>query len=535
MAALRVEPARAAVHNRPAAHAVKGRRSSIVAVAMSAAMAAAVCSGCARLPPLDGRSVSHAPHDTSDTRLGSAVLPLVSAHPGRSGVFALHDAREAFAARTLLADEAERTIDAQYYIWRNDVSGGLLFDALRRAADRGVRVRLLLDDNNTAGLDGVLAALDRHPNIEVRLFNPFVVRRLRLLGYLTDFDRLNRRMHNKSFTVDNQVTIVGGRNVGDEYFGARRDTLFVDLDVMAIGPVVPATSDAFDQYWASESAYPADRLLGRTSAASPAPAATPVGNNEAASYAAAVARLPFVRDLLARRLDFEWARTELVSDDPAKALGRATDTGLLLPRLRRIVKTPEKEMQLVSPYFVPTAQGAAFFSNLARSGVAVAVLTNSLAATDVPAVHAGYAKRRKRLLEAGVTLYELKRLASPPPTRGHSVAGSSSATSLHAKTFSVDRAHTFVGSFNFDPRSALLNTELGFVIDSPVLATAIAQEFAKRIPAMAYRLRLGNDGAIQWVEEDAGEPRVFHHEPNAGFWRRIGVSILSLLPIEGLL
>src|SRR5205814_1368293 len=200
-------------------------------------------------------------HAIVDTRLGRACASLVEAHPGRSGIVALPDGRDAFAARALLADAAERTLDARYYMWHNAMSGSILCSALRRAADRGVQVRLLLDDNNTAGLDPVLAALDAHPNIAVRLFNPFRVRRWRLLGYLTDFRRLNRRMHNKSFTADNQATIIGGRNVGDEYFDAGQSVSFADLDVLAVGPVVGEVAGDFDRYWASRSACAADRVL----------------------------------------------------------------------------------------------------------------------------------------------------------------------------------------------------------------------------------------------------------------------------------
>src|SRR6185312_10447800 len=212
-------------------------------------------------PPSD-RPVNdchNAPPDGVGTRLDRSVAPLVQAHPGLSGILALPDGRDAFAARVLMSDAAERTLDARYYIWHDDLSGGLLFAALRRAADRGVRVRLLLDDNNTVGLDSLLAALNAHPNIEVRLFNPFRFRRWRILGYLTDFARLNRRMHNKSFTVDNQATIVGGRNVGDEYFDAGQGVSFADLDVLAVGPVVAEVAGDFERYWTSRSSCPAER------------------------------------------------------------------------------------------------------------------------------------------------------------------------------------------------------------------------------------------------------------------------------------
>jgi putative cardiolipin synthase len=500
-----------------------------------AATAVALLCACSGLPALEGRSISVAIRTSEPTRLGAAVQPMMQAHPGLSGIVPLADGHDAFAARATLADAAERSLDLQSYIWHDDVSGSLLFDAVRRAADRGVRVRLLLDDNNTSDLDGVLRSLDAHPNIEVRLFNPFLHRDWRVVDYLADFARVNRRMHNKSFTADNQVTVIGGRNVGDEYFEAAAGLLFVDLDVLAIGPVVAQVSSDFDRYWASESAYPLDRLLAHSGTAAPAAAPVPPdGRSDAArEYREAIANSSFVRDLQARRLAFEWARTELVSDDPAKALGRAAPADYLWPRLRHLVPAAAKELQLVSPYFVPGESGAAFFADQARRGVRAAILTNSLEATDVPAVHSGYARWREPLLAAGVRLFEFKRDSAAPRVHGGGLRGSS-ASSLHAKTFVVDRSVLFVGSFNFDPRSARLNTELGFVIHSPALAAAVADGIAQRVRLQAYEVRLA-DGALQWVEQGAGGERLYAQEPHAGFWRRIAVKVLSLLPIEGLL
>jgi putative cardiolipin synthase len=387
-------------------------------------------------------------------------------------------------------------------------------------------------------MDSVLASLDAHPDIEVRLFNPFVHRRWRYLGYLTDFSRLNRRMHNKSFTVDDQVTIIGGRNVGDEYFGAGQGVLFVDLDVIAIGPVVNDVSTDFDRYWASASSYPAASVLSPASTAALAHAGDSAARLErdpaAVEYVKALARQPFVRDLLSRSLDFEWATTKMVSDDPAKGLGRAANGGLLTDRLRQVIGAPTTELELVSPYFVPGSKGVEALAAMAASGVKVTVLTNSLEATDVAAVHAGYAKRRKPLLEAGVKLFEMKREAPIGTARDRGLTGSS-ASSLHAKTFSVDRSRVFVGSFNFDPRSERLNTEMGFVIDSPELARRIADNFANEIPERAYEVRLSPSHELQWVERTEGREIVHDVEPGTTFAQRAMVALLSVLPIEWLL
>lgn len=476
--------------------------------------------------------------DTAETRLGKSVLPLARAYPRLSGVIALADGRDAFAARARLADAAERTLDVQYYIWQKDMSGTLLFEALRRAADRGVRVRLLLDDNNTYGLDTFLAAANAHRNFEVRLFNTFKLRRWRVLGYLTDFARLNRRMHNKSFTADGLVTIVGGRNVGDEYFDAGQGALFIDLDVLAAGPVVKDVANDFERYWTSPLSRPAKRVLpdiGPPAIAAVMAAAARVARDPAAlAYTQALAKSPFVQELLAGKLPFDWTSARLVSDDPAKAQGRVKKGVLVSQRLMEIFGSPERELQLVSPYFVPMARGVEALAALARQGVRVTVLTNALEATDVPAVHAGYAKRRKPLLAAGVALFELRREASGRRTKGHGLMGSS-GSSLHAKTFSADRARVFVGSFNFDPRSQRLNTEMGLVIDSPALAQSIADAFADDISARAYEVRLGSTGKLQWVERKDGQELVHEREPGASLWRRLTVSVLSRLPIEWLL
>jgi putative cardiolipin synthase len=495
--------------------------------------------GCVGLPSLAGRTSSTALTDTADTPLGLAVAPLAAAHPGQSGLYALADGRDAFAARAVLANAARRSLDVQYYIWRNDITGVLLFDALRAAAGRGVRVRLLLDDNNTAGLDPTLAMLAAEPNIEVRLFNPFALRRPRLIGYLTDFARLNRRMHNKSFTADGQATIIGGRNVGDEYFDAAGDVLFADLDVLAVGPVVQSVSADFDRYWNSASAYPLNLIVAAPDAIAAAAAkreASAIANAPAAqAYQAAVRKSTFVAELAARRLPLEWAATRLVSDDPAKALDRAAPASRVGPQLKQLIGEPTRQLDLVSPYFVPGESGTDAFSAMARRGVAVRVLTNSLEATDVAAVHAGYAKWRKPLLGAGVRLFEMRRSwpADEAPRRSGPLG--SSASSLHAKTFSVDGERVFIGSFNFDPRSARLNTEMGFVIDSPAMARQLAHSLSGGLADRAYEVRLAGDGSLYWIERKRGVAIRHDTEPGVGFWRRIGLRVLSWLPIDWLL
>lgn len=499
--------------------------------------------GCQSLPSLEGRSQTSAysKEEVANTDFAKALAPLEQQHGAdKSAIFPLIEADEAFAARMMLAKFAQRSLDVQYYIWRNDMTGTMLFEALHEAADRGVRVRLLLDDNNTNGADPILMGLHGHENIEVRLFNPFMLRKPRWWGFLTDFSRLNRRMHNKSFTADNTLTIIGGRNVGDEYFGATDDVLFADLDVLSAGAAVQDVSDDFDKYWHSASSYPIDRVVS-SRVSMPLTElrdrAEQIKASEGAQqYVVSLRETPLITQLKQGEIDFEWLKVRMVSDDPRKGLGNAEKESLVIQQFQDIIGNPTLEVELVSPYFVPTEVGVEAFAWLVRKGVEVKVLTNSLSATDVAVVHAGYAKRRKALLKSGITLYEMQR----HPTQVERLKRKkrflgSSGSSLHAKTFSVDGKHVFVGSFNFDPRSANYNTELGFVIESPQLAKRISQAFYDEIPAHAYQVKLTGNGRIYWVEQQDSGVKTYTSEPNSSVWRRASVHLLSWLPIEGLL
>jgi len=508
---------------------------------LAVAALASLTMGCASLPSLQGRTETTAIENTEGTALGKALAPQVAANPGKAGIYPLPLPRDAFAARVLLAEAAQRSLDVQYYIWHGDQTGYLLFEALWQAAERGVRVRVLLDDNNTAGLDETIAVLDAHPNLEVRLYNPVVHRGVRALNYLSDFTRVNRRMHNKSFTADNEATIVGGRNVGNEYFGAGHEVVFADLDVLATGPIVREVSKSFDLYWNSASAYPAATFVGTPGSEAAdklkATFAAVRADPESVEYIEALRQTPLVTQLLKGDLRLEWSVARLVFDDPGKTLDTSERTDLLLfPQLQEAIGKPRQQLDLISPYFVPTQAGTDAVATLARSGVRVRILTNSLAATDVSAVHAGYAKRRADLLRAGVQLYELKPTAVAEEGRDKKVLGGSSSASLHAKTFAVDRRSVFVGSFNFDPRSARLNTEMGMIIDSPSLAQKMTESFDATIPRAAYEVRLTENGRdLQWIERTPSGEKRHDTEPDTGLLRRAGVGFMSILPIEWLL
>ncbi len=500
-------------------------------------------SGCHSLPSLEGRTqtAAYSKEQVADTYFAKAIAPLEAQHGAEnSGVFPLIEADEAFAARMMLAKYAQRSLDVQYYIWRRDMTGTMLFDALHEAADRGVRVRLLLDDNNTNGADPILSGLNAHENIEVRLFNPFMLRKPRWWGFVTDFSRLNRRMHNKSFTADNSLTIIGGRNIGDEYFGATDDVLFADLDILSAGAAVQDVSDDFDKYWRSASSYPLERIVSSKNAMSLTQlhelSTQIAASADAQQYVESLRESDFIRQIEQNNIDFEWLNVRMVSDDPRKGLGNAEKESLLIQQFQDIIGDPNRDVELISPYFVPTEAGVEAFAWLVRKGVEVKVLTNSLAATDVTAVHAGYAKRRKALLESGVILYEMQRHPTQVKRlkRKKRFLGSS-GSSLHAKTFSVDGKHVFVGSFNFDPRSANLNTELGFVVNSPRLAQRINHAFYDEIPAHAYQVKLTEAGHLYWIEQSDSGVKTYTSEPNTNLWRRVSARLFSWLQIEGLL
>ncbi|BCG05326.1 phospholipase D family protein (plasmid) [Paraburkholderia sp. PGU19] len=510
--------------------------------AVLSALCVAMLMGC-RLPPLGERPQSTAltAEEARTTRLGRATEQELARHPGLTGIDPLADPLESFAARVDLVRTAERTLDVQYYIWRGDLTGTLLLEELQGAASRGVRVRLLLDDNGIpSSMDDTLSALAARPNIEVRLFNPFVTRKPKFIGFLTDFTRLNRRMHNKSLTADGIATIIGGRNIGDEYFGAHDGVVFADLDVLAIGSAASDVAHDFDRYWASASSYPVGLILPSARADQlgtlDAAARAVEHNPAAAAYIEALRKTTDVRRLVDGSLPLEWAETRLVSDDPAKALGAAAPGSLVLSQLGTTLGGPAHELDLVSPYFVPGEDGTRFFAQLAAAGTTVRIMTNSLEATDVVPVHAGYGKRRAELLRGGVRLYELRRAAGATAHKYYSMGVfGSSGSSLHAKTFAVDSERVFVGSLNFDPRSANLNTELGFVIESPELALRIESVFWKLAPALAYEVHLNSDGKLYWTRQSAGITIRYDTEPNSTWFDRLSVLFFSILPIEWLL
>jgi putative cardiolipin synthase len=443
----------------------------------------------------------------------------------------------------ILSETADRTLDLQYYIWHDDLTGREMAASIMRAADRGVRVRLLLDDLGTNADDQFLLALASHPNVQVRLFNPVANRTFKKLGSAAEFFRVNRRMHNKALIADNQAAILGGRNIGDEYFGASSTVAFGDLDVLVHGPVVREVSSAFDLYWNSDAAYPIDNLMRRHAD----PDALAGYRAKLDAYLLSEEHSPYVaqvRERLAsviqrRDTEFSWGKATLLYDDPAKITRAPGDTeGHLMSQFKALNLAPDKDMLIVSPYFVPREEGVRWLRSMTSRGVRVTVLTNSLAATDVAAVHAGYQRYRKDMLEAGVRLYELKPVASAESDRSakKSTFGSSKA-SLHAKTYVFDRTRIFIGSMNLDPRSVELNTEIGVYCESAEAAAQVADGIGTNIDRIAWRVELHDDGnggtRMVWIDTDAnGNTTELDSEPGVSAFKRAGIWMLGILPIE---
>jgi putative cardiolipin synthase len=505
-------------------------------------IAALLLGGCASLPADIKRTESHALQGTETTRLGQMARPMLQAHPGQSGFLPLRSGVDALLARMVLAEVAERSLDVQYYIWHDDLTGRFFADALLRAADRGVRVRVLLDDVGARADDEILLSLSAHPNIEIRLFNPVASRNFRNLGMLADFSRVNRRMHNKSFIADNQRAILGGRNIGDEYFEAQSEVAFGDLDVLTVGAAVNDVSVSFDRYWNSPAAIPVAALLGRSGEikdldALRAGLAAFVESQRDSPYVTR-ARSQLAEMMAAGSDGLFWGKAVLLYDDPAKISRAPEDTeGHLVPQFAGLGSQIHNQLLIVSPYFVPGDQGVAWLGGLVQRGVGVTVLTNSLAATDVGAVHAGYQHYREDLLKAGVRLYEVKPDAIEYARTGRDGGGiSGSRASLHAKTFVFDRRAVFIGSLNLDPRSIQLNTEIGLVCESAPLAEDLAGRLEQNLDQIAWRLERVVDASgnahIVWIETGADGTRLLTEEPGVSSWRKFSVWFLGLLPIE---
>ncbi|WP_226667597.1 phospholipase D family protein [Microbulbifer aggregans] len=485
--------------------------------------------------------VSSAMAPSSDSRMAVGVkLALAKQEEGESGFYLIHEGLSAFVARAALIEEAQVSLDLMYYIYSDDTSGRILTALLLQAADRGVRVRLLVDDLGTRVTNPWVAALENHPKIEIRVFNPVEGRSglRRGVEQAMNFGRINHRMHNKLLVSDGLVAVTGGRNVADGYF-SKSETEFLDVDVVAIGAVVEEASSIFDDYWNSGVAVPVSELLIADDdtfslAALRDRVEKYLAGERETEFSKALQKSELAEKLAAGEITFHWGKATIFADPPRKAIDRENVPVSEYPgyKLEKILRQSRQRLRITNAYLIPGVPGVDLFSTLQDASIQVDILTNSLATNDVAVVHGAYSRYRKPLLQSGVRLWELRPIANQKQ-RKHWFKGDSHAT-LHAKTFVLDDDRAFVGSINLDSRSIIQNTEIGMLIENAEINRQLNVLFETWIaPDAAWKLELGDGGDITWHAENAqGEPIVETREPETSWWHRFLARLLSHLPIE---
>lgn len=490
------------------------------------------------------RTVSTAISQSEDTALGKILEPEIRKFPGQSGFRFFENGEASFTARLALIRAANKTLDLQYYAMGNDASSQLMLEALIRAAARGVRVRFLVDSFTVADMDDMLVACDGLKNIEIRVFNPLMTQdqspMARLRAVFTDLPYANRRMHNKALISDNQAAIVGGRNLSNQYFDEDEEVNFRDVDVLAAGPIVAKISESFDDYWNGPDTFPVDVVY-----------KSAFESREIAKHRAELKKnwdaqlqqperqmqlvAPFKTVLAQKGMGLTWAKAELASDDPMKVQRpEHWSESIPLKKMLGLLDKANREFIIVSSYFVPQKNGVEWLAGLEERGVEVKVLTNSLASTDVVAVHSGYEPYRKDLIAAGVELYEMMPIDQKKASQRLFGRGQPPMAALHSKVYVIDGEHTIIGSFNLDPRSVELNTEIALVIHSREIAAQMQGMFERSTdPRVSYTLTVDR-GKLWWHGLEKGRPRKYDHEPHAGFWRNLQSSLMSLLPEDQL-
>lgn len=460
---------------------------------------------------------------------------------GLTAYLALDDAFSSIASRLHLINKAQHNIDLQYYIWENDSIGHLMLAELLKAADRGVKVRLLIDDQNGTKLDATLKQLAAHPNFEIKLFNPYKFRKLRVIDYAFRLKHINHRMHNKLIIADGAIAVTGGRNISREYFDASDNFQFTDMDILFYGTAVQHANEVFHKFWNDNLSYSVPQLLGN-------------GNQEQLSKLRQYYELTALqKDQLKKRIELaekqinkhlkdrpiNWAKAHFIADSPNKIRGEATHDQLIYSQMLNIMGEPKQHLELVSAYFVPTRKGTDYLVNLSKNDVRIRILTNSFLANDVAVVHAFYQKYRHDLLQNGIKLYEFKPYIERNKRTWYEVvtgnvipAKGKNTSSLHAKFFDID-GMVFIGSFNFDPRSANLNSEVGLVVESDVLQKYISKSLDQYLPQIAYELKLNKQGEIIWLDQHKdGSIVEYKHDPETTKFQRFAMQAVSYLPIE---
>ena len=486
--------------------------------------------GCASVPSNYPKTQSAAFADTRGTYFGQLATDWARINEGQSGFYPLVNGMDALGARLDMIEKAEKSIDLQYFLMKDDTAGRVMISALIGAADRGVRVRFLLDDVFTSASDRTLLLLNQHPNIEVRLFNPVSRRGLYSLNFVGSFSKANRRMHNKSFTVDSAISIVGGRNIADEYFQLKDDSVFADFDVLAFGGIAKAIATSFDVYWNHELAIPIEQLLDVDDSERLESERLRLTEESQAAYQAIfrdAVSSELLQDLIAGNQPLFVASARVITDNPDKLVNPVGGEYMgLATEIDQILRRAEYELIFISPYYVPGEDGVQYVRDLVDSGVRVVIVTNSLASNNHVAVHSGYSGYRKDVIEAGVELYEVRANAGKEVQGGEGP----SVLTLHTKLILIDRRYLFVGSLNLDPRSLEINAEMGLLIDSEDLVGAMATGLEEIIPSIAYQVVLDDEGGLEWRASIDGQPVTENREPLTGWWLRSKAWFLKIAP-----
>ncbi|MFC1601458.1 phospholipase D family protein [Candidatus Sumerlaeota bacterium] len=489
-------------------------------------------SGCSSVPLDFPKTASSAFSDTGNTSLAKSSANWRAADPSRNGFYPLSKGMDAFGARLALMDHAERSIDAQYFLMKPDAAGLVFSSKLMEAANRGVRVRFLLDDIFTTANDRELIVLAKHPNIELRIFNPVSRKGVPSFNFLGNFRIANRRMHNKSFTVDNKVAIVGGRNIAEEYFQLRTEQEFFDFDMLCAGPIVKDISASFDTYWNHELAIPMEAFYGGHNEDTVKKTRRKIEQEEQEMgeplYAQAV-NTELMQDLFSGSLEPYFADAKVIIDDPQKLLENlSSEQKIVATTLTDALSNAEKEIIILTPYFIPGTNGVEYLKGILAKGVRVVVLTNSLATNNHVPVHSAYSSYRKPVLQAGAELWEARANAAEL-TFDDGTKGFKELT-LHTKGILIDGRYAFVGSLNLDPRSIDINTEMGILIDSEQLTGALVERIRQRMPQMAYRLELDDKNKVTWHAKIDGQEVVETKEPLTTGWQRFQAWLLKIAP-----
>ncbi len=495
---------------------------------------ALLLTACASVPFDYPRESSQAIPVSGETALGDFALQWRQQHGDKGGFVGLPRGGDALGIRLRMLELAQDSIDAQYFILKKDRAGALFASGLLAAADRGVRVRLLVDDIFSPGVDEAFSLLASHPNIHVRLFNPLPRQSVRYLGLVTECKRTNRRMHNKSLTVDASLSIVGGRNIGEEYFEINQDVQFDDYEVLMVGEIVDEVSMGFDLFWNSDLAVPIEGFgiqvdpvkldqwrdfIRKT-----------VQTQAEGLYATAMTS-PLLQELRAGTVEPVVATATLVTDKPDKLTAEVGEREhkVLVEEMANRFLNAERELLIITPYYIPREAGAEFMENLVARGIRVIIVTNSLASTNHVPVHSGYARYRKRMLQAGVEFYEVR---VDSVSDDNLWGNQPQSVTLHSKATIIDQQSIFIGSLNFDPRSIDINTEMGIFIESAEVGSKFRDSIIGELKNMTWKVELDEKGKLRWTYDDGEHQQVTDKEPQASWWRRFQVGFYRLLPIE---